>query len=111
MYLNCELGTVYVHLFLPLFTKCFNRSYLHDCDNGNDILCSLQSRQPHLKKCAQEYNVDTNQLLEIMRREKQQEDSTSVANAGADATSAAVAPTNVHPGRVKRKTRGVIPKG
>ena len=71
-----------------------------------------QSRQTHLKKCAQEFNVDTSQLLEIVHREKQQEDSTSLA-AGTEVNT--VLSTNVHPSGnssgVKRKRRGVIPEG
>ena len=68
------------------------------------LFCSLQSRQAHLKKCAQEYNVGTNQLLEIMHHEKHQEDAISVAAVATELS------TNENPARVKRKRRAVPPK-
>ena len=68
---------------------------------------NLQSRHSHLKKCAQEFNVGTNQLLEIVNREKQQEESTSSAVTTEANTALS---TNVQPARnstgVKRKRRG-----
>jgi len=72
-------------------------------------MLNLQSRQSHLKKCAQEFNVGTNQLLEIVNREKQQEESTSSAvNTEVNTT---LSSANVQPARnatgVKRKRRGV----
>ena len=66
----------------------------------------LQARQIHLKKCAHQYNVETTQLLEIVRREKQQEDKTSVTTGSVE---------NVLPSRnltgVKRKRRGTAVRG
>lgn len=70
---------------------------------------SSKSRQAHVKKCAQEYDIGTNRLLEIMHREKQQEDSTSAVALGTDARSV-TGTTNANPGRAKRKRRGVTPK-
>ena len=71
-------------------------------------MLNLQSRQSHLKKCAQEFNVGTNQLLEIVNREKQQEESTSSAVRTEVNTALS---TNVQAARnltgVKRKRRGV----
>ena len=68
---------------------------------------NLQSRHSHLKKCAQEFNVDTNELLEIVNREKRQEESTSSAVTTEANTALS---TNVQPSRsstgVKRKRRG-----
>ena len=66
----------------------------------------LQARQIHLKKCAQQYNVETNQLLEIVRREKQQEDKTSVTTGSAEK----VLPSRNLTG-VKRKRRGTAVRG
>lgn len=68
---------------------------------------NLQSRHSHLKKCAQEFNVGTNQLLEIVNREKRQEESTfSAVTTGGNT----LLSTNVQPARnstgVKRKRRG-----
>ena len=72
------------------------------------IMLNLQSRQSHLKKCAQEFNVGTNQLLEIVNREKQKEESTSsaVRTEVNTASSANVQPARNSTG-VKRKRRGV----
>ena len=71
-------------------------------------MLNLQSRQSHLKKCAQEFNVGTNKLLEIVNRVKQQEESTSSAVSTEVNT---VLSANVQPVRnstgVKRKRRGV----
>ena len=70
-------------------------------------MLNLQSRQSHLKKCAQEFNVGTNQLLEIVNREKQKEESTSsaVRTEVNTASSANVQPARNSTG-VKRKRRG-----
>lgn len=57
--------------------------------------------------------MGTNQLLEIVRREKQQDDSSSAA-LGTEVN--AVSSTNIHPAQnssgpvVKRKRRGVVPE-
>ena len=68
---------------------------------------NFQSRHSHLKKCAQEFNVGTNRLLEIVHREKRQEESTSSAVTTEANT---VLSTNVQPARnssgVKRRRRG-----
>lgn len=68
---------------------------------------NLQSRHSHLKKCAQEFNVGTNQLLEIVNRQKRQEESTSSAVSTQINTALL---TNAQPARnstgVKRKRRG-----
>lgn len=71
-------------------------------------MLNLQSRQSHLKKCAQEFKVGTTQLLEIVNRKKQQEESTSsaVSTEVNTALSASVQPARNSTG-VKRKRRGV----
>lgn len=70
-------------------------------------MLNLQSRQSHLKKCAQEFKVGTTQLLEIVNREKQQEESTSAVSTEVNTVlSASVQPARNSTG-VKRKRRGV----
>lgn len=53
--------------------------------------------------------MGTNQLLEIMHRERQQEDSTATAVIGTDLRSTTESRTG-QPSGGKRKRRGVVPK-
>lgn len=82
------------------------RLNLWKCPICGKAFKSSKTRQSHLKKCAQEYNVSTNQLLEIMHREKQEEETLSAARINQRSVSS----ISIQPVRSKRKRTGVSRK-